>query len=293
MIATLGMFDGMHLGHIALLRQLIFWTRGRGGFCAVVTFDRHPRSVIGGGAPNQITSLEQKLYIFEHLGIDGTAVVTFDSDTAAMPPEDFVRKVLVGRLGTRAVLLGFNNRFGKGGSGDYALLCKMAPELGLTVRQGTSLWSGGAPISSTEIRTAVSRGDMNSAERMLGRKFSFWGVVMPGKQVGRQLGFPTVNLDARGRLAPPPGVYAAITRVGSEFLASAAFVAPSEGASEYVGAVESHIIGRNMELYGREVEIIFVEYLRANRKFDTYDDLKQAIASDVRAAYTACSTVRI
>ncbi len=289
--ATVGMFDGMHAGHLALVRKLVFWARVKGAFCAVVTFDRHPREVVGAEPPPLITPLSQRLYILERLGLDGTAVLPFDEGLASLSAEEFVTEVLAKGLGVKGILLGFNNRFGRGGRGDYALLSRMGGELGIEVRRGPEVWMGGAPLSSTRIREAVRAGRLALAEKLLGRRYSVFGRVTAGKGIGHELGFPTANIEPLHALIPPCGVYASITRVGNAFHPSATYVGRKEEGGCTV--VETHIMGFEGDLYGEEIEVVPLERIRGERRFADAGALRRAIAEDVKRSYTIACGVRL
>ena len=291
---TLGMFDGMHLGHLSLIRQLSSWARSKAGFSAVLTFDKHPRSVINGESPPLITPLDHKKYLLSRLGIDGVIVLPFEKVVAEISASDFIKGILKNQLNTKGVLLGFNNRFGKGGEGNFSLLRKVGKEIGMESRQGKGIWLGGTPISSTQIRNAIREGNLQKAEFYLGRKYSILGTVVKGKQVGRQLGYPTANVQMSHTLVPPPGVYSSITRVRNLFFPSATFISPfSNGVSQENPLVETHIMGFNEEVYGSQIEIILIEFLRGDRKFADLPTLKQQITTDVRQSLISASKVII
>lgn len=292
--ATMGMFDGMHLGHLALLRQLIVWAKTHGGYSSVITFDRHPREVVFSNSPRIITPLNQKLYILSRLGVEGTIVIPFTDEIAQMEAESFIESVLVSRFGVKGVLLGFNNRFGKNGEGNFALLRRVGSKHGLISRQAHQLTAGGYTLSSTLIRDAVSKGNLAMAERLLGRKYSIFGKVIHGKRVGRNLGFPTANIEVAHTLLPPCGIYAAITRVANDFYPSAVFIGPKSLCDDGLPPnVESHLIGVTADLYGKDIEIILIEFLRSDQRFVDKQALSVAIRNDVRNAYRAACEVKI
>ena len=294
---TMGMFDGVHLGHLALIRQLTYHCRARGAFSAVLTFDRHPRGVvIKSPPPPLITPLEQRIYLLSRLGIEGIVVMPFTREVAAIPAADFVREVLVNNLKVKGVLLGFNNKFGAGGQGDYSLLVNLGKELGLDIGKGPEVIVGNRILSSTRIRDAIQEGRLALAENLLGRKFSIFGRVEKGEGVGHRLGFPTANIHPLHSLIPPNGVYASITRVGCRFFPSATFIdCGKSGDLKGVkgNLVESHLIGLKEDIYGKEIEVILLEYFRSQRPFDHESDLRNAIAADVRRAYIVACEVKI
>ncbi|MDZ7816735.1 MAG: riboflavin biosynthesis protein RibF [Planctomycetota bacterium] len=291
---TIGMFDGMHLGHLELIRQLAFWARSVAGFTAVLTFDRHPRSTVSDYTPPLITPREQKLYILSRLGVDGVAELSFTREVAELSATQFLSDIVAGGLKARGVLLGFNNRFGKGGEGDFRLLRSLAPELGLKARQARGVWLGGVPISSTQIRNTVSEGNLSRAEFFLGRKFSIFGKVVHGKNLGNKLGYPTANLKLAQTLTPPPGIYSSITRVDNRFHASSTYITERDGMAEPgKPLVETHIMDFNEDIYGKFIEVVLIEFLRSDRKFADTDGLACQIKQDVQHSYVSACNVKI
>ena len=292
---TLGTFDGVHLGHQRVLRDLIAWARGTNTDAVAITFDRRPRALLSGQPGEEITSLPHRLLLFERLGLDATLVLTFDKTLAAQEPEAFVREILVAQLGATGVLLGHDARFGRCARGNLELLNRLGEEMGFETCSVPVVALEGTPVSSTRVRAAIQSGDLRAAERMLGRRISVLGTVVPGTGRGKKLGFPTANLDLHHETRPPEGVYAtrtlveglwhnSVTNIGrAPTLRSKARagepVSPAEAAAELV--VETHLLDFSGELRGKDIEVQFVARLRSEQTFHSPEALAARIAQDV------------
>src|SRR5262250_734273 len=216
---ALGVFDGVHLGHRAILGAAVAHARATGAPALACTFDPNPLEVLQPDrAPLPITTLDERLELIAGCGVDGTIVLTFTRELAAVEPEAFVKDVLVERLAARHVVVGFNHRFGRGARGDAALLRELGARMGFAVDVIAPLAVDGVPVSSTSIRAALGRGDVEAATRMLGRSYTLPGTVVAGAGRGRTLGFPTQTSPPSGRRWWPP----ASTRVRSKSPASLA-----------------------------------------------------------------------
>lgn len=288
---TLGVFDGVHLGHQRVLRRLVAWARGTDSDAAVVTFDRRPRDALLGKPSEPVTSVPHRLLLFERMGIDAALVLTFDKALASSEPETFVQEVLVERLGAAGVLLGHDARFGRNGRGDMALLSRLAGVYGFEARSVPVVEVDGEPVSSTRVRKAIQEGDLRRAERLLGRRVSVLGTVVRGTSRGKEIGYPTANLDLDCEVMLPQGVYATQTRVAETWHDSVTNIGrvptlrrggPSH-ASETV-VLETHLPGFSGDLYGEQLEIRFVHFIRPEEVFDSAAALAERIAGDIRQA---------
>lgn len=281
---TLGVFDGVHVGHQAVLRR----TRERAGDlpAAAVTFDRHPRSVVGDGAPAQIAPLSARLEAIAACGIDRCLVLRFDAQLAATPPADFAREVLIERVGAARAVLGYDCRFGRGGEGDAAWLaasgllpCETAPPLDVD----------GVAVSSTRVREAIRAGDLDRLRALLGRPLTLGGAIIRGDGRGRQLGFPTANVDHAGYLLPPTGVYAGrawIPGHGDRWRAIANLgTRPTFDDSERVW-LEVHLLDHSADLYGQQLRVSLEFKLRDEQRFDSAEALLAQIREDRQRALT-------
>ncbi len=282
-VATLGMFDGVHVGHRAVLAETVALARERAGEPVAVTFDVHPRAVVAGAGPPLLTSLEHRLRLLDRAGVAAAVVLHFDAALRDVPAEEFLRGILVARMGVAGVVLGPDSHYGKDRSGDTETARRLLAPLGIPVRGVDPITVGGAAVSSTAIREALRRGDLPAAAGLLGRPVSALGLVVRGDGRGRSLGFPTANLDLEGALAPPRGVYAALaTPDGGSTHRALVNVGgrPTFLPAGSPEAVEVWLDGFDGDLYGLRVEVAFHARLRDERRFDGPDALRRAIGAD-------------
>ncbi len=282
---ALGAFDGIHLGHRAILGTAVAQAR-QGRLQAVAcTFDRHPMEVLQPGrAPLPITTLDERLELIGETGIDTTVVIPFTQSVAAVEAKTFVQDVLIEALRAREIVVGFNHRFGRGARGDTGLLESLAGPLGFRAHIVPALMVDGVTVSSSEIRGALQRGDLPRAARLLGRHYSIRGEVVRGAGRGRTLGFPTANVKTDRPLGLPVGVYVcrATIRSSQHQAVVNVGVRPTFGENEL--AVEAHVIDFSGDLYNERLVLTFLRRLREERKFPSVDALRQQIALDVAAA---------
>lgn len=278
---TIGVYDGVHLGHQRVLSKL----SETGLPVVVATFREHPiRTIDPGSAPPLLTTTEQRLELFERFGVTTVALLEFDDELRNLPAEAFVEKIIVATLRARKVAVGRGFRFGYDQLGDVALLGRMGDENGFTV-DDIEIFEEGVPVRSTVIRALLREGDVAAADRMLGRAFQLGGRVVTGDQRGRTIGFPTANLETdAGMIVPGSGVYAA--RLYWDGVAHNGVVnigkRPTFGGTESV--VEAHAFDFSGDLYGKTITVDFVERLRAERKFESVDSLVRAIEMDIEQA---------
>ena len=289
-VVSIGMFDGIHLGHRAILATNVERARERGLRPTVVTFRSHPKRLLLGRAPKTLTTLEHRLELFERAGIEHACALAFDEELRSMDAMAFVREICVEALGAEAFVLGFDSKFGHGRRGTPELLRAE----GFDVEVVPKVSVHGRAVSSTAIREAVELGDLEGATSMLGRRVTVFGRVVHGAHLGRQLGFPTANLDLHHELHPPPGVYACRARVLDD-----------EGVREFGGAcnigfrptvspepsprplVEVHLFEFEGDLYGKRMELEFVQRLRGEKRFNGLDELTAQIQRDTEDAREA------
>jgi riboflavin kinase/FMN adenylyltransferase len=284
---AIGMFDGVHLGHQQVLRQTIEDARQHEGTAVAITFDCHPNSVVAPDRnPPLIYSLPQKLRVIKSLGIDTTLLIHFDKAFSERTGEEFIRG-LVRDLGhVFSLCVGSAFSFGHQRSGNVELLKRLGRELKFTVHGLASVSLDGKAVSSTRIREAIRAGNLDATSQMLGRTYSLASSVIPGDQLGRQLGFPTANLELAHLLVPPNGVYAALAHV--EGLTHHAVVnigfRPTLQDPHPRLRVEAHLLDFQGDLYGKDLELAFVQKLREEEKFPTRDALREQIQRDIEAA---------
>jgi riboflavin kinase/FMN adenylyltransferase len=282
---TIGKFDGVHAGHRAVIAALETVAHERGLLSTVVTFDRHPLSVLNPAkCPDALISNAQKVELLGVTGLDATLMLTFDRAFSEQAPEDFVTSVLVDALRARVVFVGADFRFGNKGAGDFAMLERLGPQYGFEVRLIPEVMVGehGRRASSTWIRELLEAGDVVGAALVLGRLPSIRSTVVPGEQRGRELGYPTANLDpALEGFIPADGVYACWATVGGERYGAAVSIGNNptfEGVPQK--QVEAHLLDQNMDLYGRRIELEFVDYIRPMNKFESVEALVVQMRED-------------
>lgn len=285
---AIGNFDGLHLGHRAVIDAAASFARELDAPLGVVTFEPHPREVLQPGqAPARLTPLRRKAELLAGLGVDVLHLLRFDPVLLAATPEAFVGEILAGRLGVRAVAAGEDFRFGYRRAGDMALLARLGGEHGMRVAAVPPLEVEGAVCSSTRIRKALADGEVALAARLLGYPYELEGVVRPGDRRGRTLGFPTANVHPLGRrpLLPATGVYAVRAGVrgpGGEVRWHPA-VANLGHRPTFDGRtllLEVHLLEGGGDLYGRRLRVAFLERLRGERKFAGVDEIKAQIGRD-------------
>ncbi len=293
-MVTIGVYDGVHLGHQATLARVIAEAHAAGRQAIVATFDRHPTEVVRPDrTPLMLCSLEERLRRLELLGLDATMVIPFDEERAAESAEDFVEGLVVGQLGAARVVVGEDFRFGHGRHGDVALLEQMGPRLGFSV-EGVQLdASHGEPISSTRIRAALVEGDVAEAGRLLGRPHEVAGEVIHGDgRGGPELGYPTANVQVPAGMAiPKVGIYAGWYHDEATPRQPAA-ISVGRRPMFYESAdplVEAHLIGFEGDLYGRRAKVSFLEHLRDEERFESIEALINQMSRDVATARMLCA----
>jgi riboflavin kinase / FMN adenylyltransferase len=282
---AIGFFDGVHLGHQQIIRQTIADARQHDGIALVLTFDKHPNAIVAPDkTPPLIYSLPQKLRAIESLGIEDILLVGFDEPFSRQSGERFVR-ALAGDFGKiHSICVGADFVFGHRRSGNVALLKELGSELHFYVHGLSAVSLDGQPVSSTRIREEVRTGNLDDASQMLGRPYAICGKVIAGDKLGRELGFPTANLDVAGLVLPPNGVYTAVTRHQGRLYRVALNIGFRPTVAEAPQLrVEAHLLKFDGDLYDRELEIEIGEKLRDEKKFSSVKELKEQISKDVEA----------
>lgn len=281
-ILTAGNFDGLHRGHKRILRKVISRAREEGGTSVVATFEPHPMKVLyPEKAPSLIQTVAQKRDILAHLGIEVLLEIPFTPAFGRVSAAEFTRN-LAAALKPKEIYIGDDFRFGHGREGDIALLQSMAQELGFAATAFQKLKVDGAEVSSSRIRQLLTAGEMEKAVRLLGRPYVIEGVVEAGDGRGRTLGYPTANLSIENELVPALGVYVVGVDVGEHLLLPGVAnlgSRPTFGEGEVV--VEVHLLDSSRNLYGKRIRCLFFKFLRPERRFDSVEELKEAIARDV------------
>jgi riboflavin kinase / FMN adenylyltransferase len=283
-VITVGFFDGVHLGHRAVLRRTVDAARERRVPSVAVTFDRHPREVLTPGKePRLLTTVERKADLIEEAGIDALLVLAFTEEFSRWPAEEFISRVLVEGLHAEHCVMGANFTFGHRAAGTVELLIETGPRWGFTAERVELVELEGRRVSSSSIRDALTDGDLGWPHLALGRRFVLDGTVVGGAGRGRSLGFPTANLRTWPRLLlPGRGIYAgrAVVDGGTRVAAISVGTNPTFGVEPL--HVEAYLLDFDEDIVGRPISIEFWAYLRDEERFETLDELSEAIARDVR-----------
>ncbi len=294
---ALGKFDGLHRGHQVLINQINHY-KAKGMLSVVFTFDYHPNSLFGDKEQNLIYTYEERRMIAERLGVDVLIEYPFTKETAAMEPADFVKNVLVDELGARFVVVGEDFRFGRKRMGDTVLLESMSPLLGYkadicrkicdTIPADTDGNSEAQTreIGATLIRKMLAAGDIETANKFLGRPFMIYGEVIHGRRIGRTIGMPTANIVTPSiKLLPPNGVYVSKTKVYNKVYPSVTNIGCNPTVADNGSRrVETYVYDFNDDLYGRDIEVMLYHYQRPEMKFDTIEALKNQMHQDGESA---------
>lgn len=285
-VLTLGVFDGLHLGHQKIMETVVERAKVTDSVPTAITFDPHPRSVLyPESAPPLLQTLDQRLAAFEVLGIEQVIVIRFNKEFAAQDAETFLREIVHERLQAKEVYLGKGFEFGKNRGGNIELLRKMSQKLGFYADEVSEVRLNNQRISSSKIRELLKDGKINRARRMLGRPYGVEGVIIRGDQRGRTIGFPTANLHPHNRVIPKYGVYATANLIGGAWRRSITNVGvrPTfEGDKE--PSIESYIFDFDGDLYGDVLRVRFLHRIRDERKFNGINELKAQIAKDSNVA---------
>lgn len=289
---AIGVFDGVHRGHQAVISTSARHAHAADGTPVVVTFHPHPAKVLRpNDAPHLLTARQHKIDLIRSLGVGHLLVLEFNKKFAATPPDEFVRQLLAHSRPLREICVGHEWSFGRNRTGNLALLKNLGSELGFDVMGIPPVMVNGNVVSSTAIRTAVKGGDFDKAAVMLGRPYSIVGTVVAGDKLGKQLGFPTANLSAHSEQFPPDGVYFAeawldgVLHHGVVNLG----IRPTVAKDKSQRTLEIHLLDFNQDIYGQEIEIRFLQYLRPEKKFASVDALVRQIKTDVNQARKLCA----
>ncbi len=287
---ALGVFDGLHRGHKALLAETRKQAKARGGSAVVLTFDPHPLKVLRpDAAPKILSSSRHKWILLARESLDAILVQRFDPPFAATPPGEFIGALVDACRPLGLVAVGQGFAFGKRRSGHVPLIEEYGRARGFDVMELPSVLEDGEPISSTRIRQAVRDGQLSQAALLLGRPFALYGEVVKGDGIGKELGFPTANIAPEGEMLPPTGVYAGRCQVGAQSWPAAVDIGTRPTVTQAGELrVEAHLIGYVGNLYGQQLEIELLERLRGEKKFTSTEELRKQIERDCQATIRAC-----
>ncbi|HET9516060.1 MAG TPA: bifunctional riboflavin kinase/FAD synthetase [Gemmatimonadales bacterium] len=294
-VVTVGSFDGVHTGHLAVLREISARARASGRVSVLVTFEPHPMEVVNPpAAPPLLTTAMERREILAQTELNYAAILRFDDRLRAMEPEQFVRTVLFERFAMRELVIGEDHGFGRGRQGDVGMLRRLGEELGFAVDVVPPVRDAAAGIiSSSRIRTAVAHGNLELAARLLGRPVSISGVVMSGVQRGRSIGVPTINLPVPPRkVLPPDGVYAVRVEWPGGRTGGMMNQGPRPTVGDMTRTLEAHLFDFEGDLYGQWVKLEWVARLRDVQRFESLDALRQQLAKDRERALNALAVSR-
>jgi len=281
-VVTIGNFDGVHKGHVEIIRHLKGRSRTLDLPAIVVTFEPHPLKVLSPvTAPPMITTFNQKVALIAEMGIDCLAVATFTPEFAQMKADDFVRDILCDSLGMRHIVIGHDYAFGRGREGNYMTLKKIGTERGFTLEDMNPIGDGGIIFSSSLVRRMLADGDVVSASKILGRYHMIAGTVVHGREIGQTLGFPTANISTPNELIPADGVYAVMVSVDGQLVKGACNIGMNPTFDGGTHTIEVFLLDFSGQIYGREIAVCFVQRLREVRKFSDASTLMRTIRQDV------------
>ncbi len=284
-VATIGFFDGVHLGHKKILSNVVLMARDLKTSSMAITFWPHPRLVIGKDSNDLklLSSLPEKLEAIEKEGVDSVLIVNFNHEFATLSAANFVDSYLLKSLSIKHLLVGYNNNFGRNGEGNFDFLKAHESKFGFTTELISPVDVDGVNVSSSKIRAALERGNVDFANRMLGRYYEVTGTIEGGKQIGRAIGFPTANISPTENLKQIPGfgVYAVWVGVDDKSYPAMLNIGVKPTiASNLDRTIEAHIIGFNQNIYSKEVKVRFVNKIRDEMRFPSLEHLKVQLAQD-------------
>lgn len=284
-IVTIGVFDGVHKGHRFLLDILVSNSRAQKGESVVITFDTHPRLVLQSDNKELffLSTMEEKARLLKEAGIDHLVIIDFSEDFSNMEACDFVQKILIERIRTRHLIVGYDHHFGRSGKGNYEMIKKCARSSDLVVEQVRGLESSNMIVSSTAIRKALLTGMLDEANNMLGYSYSLSGSIVEGKKIGRSIGFPTANIkpDHDYKLIPGDGVYAVMVNIEGTILPGMLSIGNNPTIKQGNNrTIEVHIINFDKDIYDKNIMVTFKKWLRSEIRFENLEQLALQMNTD-------------
>ena len=284
---AIGVFDGVHLGHHAVISTSAEHARAANGTPVVVTFDPHPEKILRPEkAPHLLTATPHKIALIRALGVGHLLIIPFDKHFAATEPEDFVKQLVEHSKPLREICVGHEWSFGRNRRGNLLLLKKLGGQFDFNVVGIPPVGVNGEIVSSTTIRRAVEAGDLTKAATMLGREYTILGTVVHGDNLGKKIGFPTANLSAHSEQFPPNGVYVADAKLDGVIYPGVVNLGhrPTISSSKSDRVLEVYLLDFDGDIYGKDLELRFIRYLRPEKKFENVDALVRQIERDVQQA---------
>lgn len=283
-VVTSGTFDGVHVGHQKIIKRLTDIAKAEKGETVLITFWPHPRLVLN---PNDdslrlLTTFDEKAALLEQLGIDHLVRIPFTKKFSQLTSEEFIQKILVEKIGTRKLVIGYDHRFGKNREGSFEHLQENAHKYGFEVEEIPREDVDNMAVSSTKIRKALEEGNVHLANEFLGREFSITGKVIPGNRIGRQLGYPTANIQLfdKYKLVPADGIYAARIIVAQQIYNGMLYIGNRPTIDGLQKVIEVNIFDFNDDIYNQEITLLFVQKVRDDEKFNSLEELKHQLLVD-------------
>jgi riboflavin kinase / FMN adenylyltransferase len=285
-VVTLGIFDGVHRGHRVLLDRLVIRAEELKAESVVITFSPHPRLVLEQKNINLafLTTIEEKIVLLEKAKVDHLIIIEFNKQFSKIKACDFIKDILVEKIGTKHLIIGFNHHFGRSGEGDFNTIKQCSESNAFKVEQVQGFHTEEGAISSSSIREALLNGKLDEANRWLGYSYSVSGTIIEGRKIGRSIGFPTANIDPdnKYKLIPGNGVYAVEVHLDDKNYKGMLSIGsnPTVNADIRMRSIEVHILNYNMDIYGRKISVTFRKRLRDEKKFDNIEQLTQQMELD-------------
>ncbi len=291
-VVTLGKFDGVHLGHRAILQTAIERARAAGTSPLALTFEPLPATLLSPKrAPRRIVAPADKLKLLEAAGLDAVIVIEFTREFSLLTPEQFASAYLRDKIGVREIVVGHSMSFGHNRAGNAQTMVELGKQFGFGVTVVGPVKIGAIVVSSSKVREAIAGGDLKTAARLLGRYHFLAGQVVRGRERGHEIGFPTVNLESETECLPPDGVYATRAILDGEARPSVTNIGMRPTFAEKERSIETHIFDFGGELYGRRIKVELIERIRGERKFDSAETLARQIALDITRAKEIPATI--
>ena len=296
-VLTIGTFDGVHLGHRKIIARLIELAKTIHGESVIFTFDPHPRKVVSPGESNLrlLTTKEEKIALFEQSGIDHLIIYPFTPEFAQLSYEQFVQEILIEKIHTKYLVVGYDHKFGKNRQGDFEFLKNCADRFDFHVEKLDVLLMNESNISSTKIREAIQKGDIETANTFLGYPFTLHGTVVEGQKLGRIIQFPTANVAASDpdKIIPGYGVYAVTAKLRNKRYQGMLNIGsrPTVNNNADHRSIEVHLFGFNEDIYGEPIELQFFRKLREEQKFDSLNSLREQLEKDKATTLTFFGTL--
>jgi riboflavin kinase / FMN adenylyltransferase len=285
-VVTLGIFDGVHLGHRVLIDRLVSCAREVNGTAVVITFSPHPRLVLAKEVTNLtfLTTMDEKIALLEKANVDHLIIIEFNRAFSMISACDFVREILVKKIGTKHLIIGYNHHFGRKGEGDFDTVKKCTESLDFRVEQVQGFQADGGEVSSSAVREALLGGRLEEATRLLGYEYTLSGIVIEGRRLGRTIGFPTANIMPadQHKLIPGNGVYAVKVNIEGETYPGMLSIGsnPTVNSDTGIRSIEVHILNFGKEVYGKPISVVFKKRLRDEVKFDNVKKLAEQMELD-------------